>query len=97
MEFMVHTRAPSDPIASLLTALRLGVALAVQVLAGLLLLLVAGLVALVTAIAGITLAGAAIAMRLTASRRAGAAQTAPVADGAITLEARRTPRGWTVE
>lgn len=94
---MVQTRAPSDPIASMLAALRLGAALIVQVLAGLLLVLVAGLVALVTAIAGITLAAAAIAMRLTASRRAGAPQTAQAADGAMTLEARRTPRGWTVE
>jgi hypothetical protein len=93
---MVQTRAPSDPIASLLAALRMGVALAVQVLAGLMLVLVAGLVALVTAIAGITLAAAAIAMRLTASRQARRSQTSPVAEG-ITLEARRTPRGWTVE
>lgn len=93
---MVQTRAPSDPVASLLAALRMGVALTVQVLAGLMLVLVAGLVALVTAIAGITLAAAAIAMRLTASRQRRPSQTTPVAEG-ITLEARRTPRGWTVE
>ncbi|PKP83012.1 MAG: hypothetical protein CVT79_02900 [Alphaproteobacteria bacterium HGW-Alphaproteobacteria-18] len=94
---MVQTRAPSDPIASLLSALRMGVALAVQVLAGLMLVLVAGLVALVTAIAGITLAAAAIAMRFTASRQASAARRPAAPEGTITLEARPTPRGWTVE
>ncbi len=95
---MVQTRASFDPISSLLSALRMGVALAVQVLAGLMLVLVAGLVALVTAIAGITLAAAAIAMRMTSSRRTRATQQGPaVAEGTITLEARRTPRGWTVE
>lgn len=93
---MVQTRAPSDPIASLLAALRMGVALTVQVLAGLMLVLVAGLVALVTAIAGITLAAAAIAMRLTAARRARPSASS-MSESAITLEARRTPRGWTVE
>lgn len=97
MTLMVQTRAPSDPVASLLAALRLGVALTVQVLAGLMLVLVAGLVALVTAIAGITLAAAAIAMRLTAARRARPSQASSMPEGAITLEARRTPRGWTVE
>lgn len=94
---MVHTRAPSDPFDSLLSALRGAVALSVQLLAGLMLILVAGLVALVTAIAGITLAAAAIAMRLAASRKARAPENASMAEGTITLEARRTPRGWTVE
>lgn len=94
---MVHTRAPSDPFASLLSALRMAVALAVQLLAGLMILLVAGLVAIVTAIAGITLAAAAIAMRLSASRQARTARGPAVAEGTITLEARPTPRGWTVE
>lgn len=94
---MVQTRAPSDPVSSLFNALRMMVALGAQLLAGLMLILVAGLVALVTAIAGITLATAAIVMRLAASRKAQASQRAPQPEGAITLEARRTPRGWTVE
>lgn len=94
---MVHTRAPSDPFDNLLSALRGAVALSVQLLAGLMLILVAGLVALVTAIAGITLAAAAIAMRLSASRQARAARGRVTPEGNITLEARPTPRGWTVE
>lgn len=95
---MVQTRAPSDPVSSLFNALRMMVALGAQLLAGLMLILVAGLVALVTAIAGITLATAAIAMRLAASRKARSPESAaPMPEGAITLEARRTPRGWTVE
>lgn len=68
-----------------------------QLFAGLMLILVAGLVAVVTAVAGVTLAAVAIAMRLSAKRQAGAARRPAMADGAITLEARPTPRGWTVE
>ena len=94
---MVQTRAPSDPIDSLLSALRGIVALSAQLLAGLMLVLVAGLVALVTAIAGVTLAAAAIAMRLSAARKPRATRGLAVSEGAITLEARPTPRGWTVE
>lgn len=94
---MVHTRAPYDPLAGLLSALQAGMALMVQLLAGLMLILVAGLVALVTAIAGITLAAVAIAMRLSASRRARPARTRATPDDTLTLDARPTPRGWTVE
>jgi predicted lipid-binding transport protein (Tim44 family) len=94
---MVQTRAPSDPLTSLVSALRGFVALSAQLLAGLMLVLVAGLVALVTAIAGITLAAAAIAMRLSASRKARPAYNPAVTETGITLEARPTPRGWTVE
>ena len=93
---MVNTRAPSDPVSSLLSALRGAIALSVQLLAGVMLILVAGLVALVTAIAGLTLAGVAIAMRMSASGKAPMRQRARAPEG-ITLEARRTPRGWTVE
>lgn len=94
---MVQTRVPSDPMTSLISALRAAVALAAQLLAGLMLVLVAGLVALVTAIAGITLAAAAIAMRLSASRKIRPADSPVITESGITLEARRTPRGWTVE
>lgn len=96
MRSMVHTRAPSDPVASLMSALRTGVALTAQLLAGVMLILVAGLVAVVTAIAGVTLAAVAISMRLSARRETSAAR-APEAEGTLTLEARPTPRGWTVE
>lgn len=94
VRFMVQTHA--SPTASLLTALRTGVALAAQLLIGLLLILVASMVALMTAIAGVTLAAAALAMRFTAPRASSHASPGP-ADGAVTLEAHRTPRGWTVE
>ncbi|MFN4184967.1 MAG: hypothetical protein ACK4M6_09295 [Hyphomonas sp.] len=94
---MVHTRASYDPVAGLLSALRTGVALMAQLLAGLMLILVAGLVAVVTAIAGLTLAAVAIAMRLSASRQSRAARRHAAPEGTITLEARPTPRGWTVE
>ena len=93
---MVHTRAPSDPVASLMSALRAGVALTAQLLAGLMIILVAGLVALVTAIAGLTLAAVALTMRFSASRQSRPARQ-DASDEALTLEARPTPRGWTVE
>lgn len=90
---MVQTRAPENPIANLFAALRAGMALAARLLAGLMLILFAGLVAVITAIAGLTLAAAAIAMRFSAARR----PQAPAPAEGITLDARRTPRGWTVE
>lgn len=92
---MVQTRASFNPSFGLLAALRAGGAFAAQLFVGLMLIFFAGLVALMTAIAGLTLAAAAIAMRFAANRPA--RNAAPAGDGAITLEARRTPRGWTVE
>jgi hypothetical protein len=78
------------------SALRAGVFLVAQVAIGALLLLVAGMAALMTALAGVTLAAAALAIRFAASPRTRA--SAPVTDtSSVTLEARRTPRGWTVE
>lgn len=93
---MVNTRAPSDPVPSLLSTLRGAAALSVQLLAGLMLILVAGMVALVTAVAGLTLAAVAIAMRLSANGKGATRHRATSPEG-ITLEARPTPRGWTVE
>ncbi|MBY9065661.1 hypothetical protein K1X12_02050 [Hyphomonas sp. WL0036] len=92
---MVQTHAHPNPAAGLLSALRAGMTFLVQLTAGLMLLFVAGLVAIITAIAGVALAAAAIAMRFAAPRRP--RPTSPPSDGTITLEARRTPRGWTVE
>ena len=58
--------------------------------------LAAGLVAVAAAIAGLFLAAAALLMRYTGGR----ARPKPARAGspeAMTLEARRTARGWTVE
>ncbi len=60
-------------------------------------ILVAGIIAIATAAAGIALACFAVMIRLVGTRQE---QTAPdnFADQqGITLEARQTPRGWTVE
>lgn len=89
----------SSPVSSfryLSSALRTGAVLVAQVVIGALLLIVAGMAALMTALAGVTLAAAALAIRFAARPHTQA--PAPVADGSsVTLEARRTPRGWTVE
>ena len=77
-------------------ALRAGLALFLQVMIGMMLVLTADIVAVMTAIAGVLLGAAALVMRF-----AGARRTRPQAEDAgeetVTLEARRTPRGWTVE
>ncbi len=77
-------------------AARGGIALFIQVMIGMLLLAAAGMFAVMTAFAGLILAGAALIMRFAGARSAPAMR--PHADSEpMTLEARRTPRGWTVE
>ena len=68
----------------------------VQFLIGILLVVTAGVLAVMTAFAGLILAAAAIVMRF-AGRRNSHAYSAAEAPEAYTLDARRTPRGWTVE
>lgn len=62
-------------------------------------IMVAGFVAIATATAGLALAVFALLMRVIG--RSPIVQKAPrqhtAQDGTITLEARETPRGWTVE
>lgn len=94
---MVHTHPSAAPSVRHLGALlRTAAALGIQVIIGALLILVAGMAALMTAIAGVTLAAAALAMRFLAPARPAAPVAVP-GDSGVTLEARRTPRGWTVE
>lgn len=59
----------------------------------------AGLIAVATAAAGIALAAFALFLRLSGSK-SGSQNTRfeeTVDNGTITLEAKKTPRGWTVE
>ena len=62
-------------------------------------IIMAGVIAVATAAAGIALAAFAIILRLSGSsaeeRRTRYQETAD--NGTITLEAKKTPRGWTVE
>lgn len=92
---MDHTSPPSpspDPLASL----RSGLGFAARMLIGALLICVASAVAMMTALAGLMLAAAALTLRFVAVR-----QPAPIPvrikDTPVTLQARRTPRGWTIE
>lgn len=95
---MVQTHpSPSAPVRNLLAMLRGAALLALQVAIGALLIIVAGMAAIMTAIAGVTLAAAALAMRYILPHRAARDPMAVPGDGTVTLEARRTPRGWTVE
>lgn len=59
----------------------------------------AGLIAVATAAAGIALAAFALILRLSGSK-AGPSETRyeeSAENGTVTLEAKKTPRGWTVE
>ena len=77
-------------------AARGGIALFIQVLIGMLLVAAAGIFAVMTAIAGLILAGAALVMRFSGGRSTPAVR--PHSDDEpMTLNARRTPRGWSVE
>lgn len=93
---MTHT-ASSSARFQLAGAVSGAISLAAQLCIGLLLVLFAGMLALMTAIAGVLLAAAALVMRF-AGRR-GVRRTAPQRqdEQPMTLDARRTPRGWTVE
>lgn len=85
---------PPNRTPGVLASLRAGLGFAAQVLIGAMLIFVASFVAMMTALAGLMLAGAALVLRYAAVR-----QPVPVRvkDTPVTLQARRTPRGWTVE
>ncbi len=88
-------------IAAFADAVRSAFGLGLKMLLGVTLVLAAGLLAVLTAIAGLLIAGLAILMRafggeaqiVTVRTRPAGAEPADT----ITLEARRTARGWTVE
>ncbi|MEO1554721.1 MAG: hypothetical protein AAFR82_12395 [Pseudomonadota bacterium] len=82
---------------NLLATLRRFGLLFVKGVLALAIIMVAGFVAVATAAAGMALALVALLMRLFGSERATPAQTEPESDPGMTLEARKTPRGWTVE
>jgi len=92
---MTHNASGLFPF-NLAGAARGGIALFLQVMIGMLLVAAAGMFAVMTAIAGLMLAGAALVMRF-AGRRPMPAARSPSEEEPLTLNARRTPRGWTVE
>lgn len=87
----------NNTFASLLEALRTGTRFMARVALGGLAIIAAGIVALAMAGLGVLIAMAALIFRLT-HRAPKAANKAPGdADGTVTLEARQTGQGWTVE
>lgn len=86
---------------ALMMRLRGFLSFATKLVLGFAILVAAGMLALVTAVAGLVLAGLAILMRIFARpgqmRRWDEDARRSNADGTVTLDARRTPRGWTVE
>ena len=86
---------PPNRTPGLLASLRAGLGFVAQLLVGAMLIFVASFIAMMTAFAGLLIAGAALVLRYLVL------QPAPVPvrvkDAPVTLQARRTPRGWTVE
>ena len=76
---------------------RIGLLLSKGVLA-VAIIFIAGFIAIATAMVGLALAGAAILMRFFGGSHDTNTTYDEMVDGqGITLEARKTPRGWTVE
>lgn len=90
--------AGSDLLEAIAVRLREGLVLVAKVAIAGLLIIAAGVLAVATAIAGLVIAGIAILLRFI-GRQAGHPSTRRRAGtaGTITLEARRTGHGWTVE
>ena len=86
------------PMDALLASLRRGFSLAGRLVLGAFIILAAGILAVATAVAGLVIASVALVIGLLGRmqvRRAARRETG--AGPQMTLEARRTPRGWTVE
>lgn len=97
---MDHTLPPprtARALPGLFASLRAGLGFATQVLVGAVIVFFASLIAMITALAGLMLAAAALLLRYVALRQPARMRPAPVDDAPVTLQARRTPRGWTVE
>ncbi len=92
---MDNTLPPSRS-GGLLASLRAGLGFVAQLIVGAMLIFVASVMAMMTAFAGLMIAGAALLLRY-ASVRQPAPIPVRVKDTPVTLQARRTPRGWTVE
>jgi len=93
---MEQTLPPSPSNSGLLASLRAALGVAAQLLIGAFVVIVASAIAMMTAFAGLILAAAALLLRYAAVRQP-ARIPVRVKDQPVTLQARRTPRGWTVE
>ena len=88
-----------------INAFRRGITLTGQLLFGVLVVIAAGVLAVATATIGLILALAAIIIGLASGRRRvfvfsskqAQAKAQSTADDGVTLEARQTPHGWTVD
>ncbi|MEM1086148.1 MAG: hypothetical protein AAGH90_00340 [Pseudomonadota bacterium] len=88
---------PNRFLISSLEVLKQGLSWFAKGLIALALIVLAGLLAVMTAIAGMVIASAALLIRLTGSDRHADKYDVRQEGEGLTLEARKTPRGWTVE
>lgn len=88
---------PNGFMSTLIEYLKHGLSWSAKGLLAIALVVLAGLLAVMTAIAGMVIASAALLIRLTGSKaNTGTFDVAEDGEG-LTLEARKTARGWTVE
>ena len=92
---MTHSATSPNRMFDLAEFARTGLGLVAQLIAGIMLVILAGIFA-IAAFAGVLLAMLAVVVRFSGTKRR-RQPYAPDDSGVITLDARRTPRGWTVE
>ena len=88
---------PNGFMMSFMQGLKQGLNWFAKGLIALALIVLAGLLAVMTAIAGMVIASAALLIRLTGSKRRSERYTVREDGEGLTHEASKTPRGWTVE
>lgn len=92
-----ESTAPNTPFDAreIMASIRAGFAMLLKVIMGGLVVIAAGILAVAVAMVGLILASAAVGYRLVSGQQR-APTTHEHGDGII-LEAKQTPRGWTVE
>ncbi|MEO1643295.1 MAG: hypothetical protein AAFR74_08165 [Pseudomonadota bacterium] len=88
---------PNNFMISLINGLKQALTWFAKGLIALALVVLAGMLAVMTAIAGMVIASAALLIGLAGSKRRTEDYTVREDGEGLTLEARKTPRGWTVE
>lgn len=91
-------RANAAPLDVLIASLRRGLGVAGRIALGAFIILAAGILAVATAVAGLAIAAVALVIGLMGRiHLAGRSHRRGRAGTSMTLDARRTSRGWTVE
>lgn len=88
---------PNTLLSSIMQGMRQGLRWFAKGMVALALVVLAGILAVMTAIAGLVIASVALMIRLIGSKAQPQSYEVYEDGEGLTLEARKTPRGWTVE